>query len=174
MKKKKIRKSGYLFWITGLSGSGKTSIAENIKYEISKKYGHTLTLSGDDLRKIFNFNKFSRKERLNYALIYSKFCKYITDKNINLIFSTVSLFHKVRKWNKANINNYVEIYIKSDIQEIIKKKNKFFYKGNYKNIVGKNLKAEFPKSPDIIIKNNFTKSLKTLSGELIKKITFLS
>ena len=78
----------------------------------------------------------------------------------------------MRKWNKTNIKNYVEIYIKSDIQEIIKKKNKFFYKGNYKNIVGKNLKAEFPKSPDIIIKNNFTKPLKTLSNELIKKINF--
>ena len=78
----------------------------------------------------------------------------------------------MRKWNKTNIKNYVEIYIKSDIQEIIKKKNKFFYKGNYQNIVGKNLKAEFPKSPDIIIENNFTKPLKTLSKELIKKINF--
>ena len=172
MKKKKIKKKGCLFWITGLSGSGKTSIAENIKHEISRRYGQTLTLSGDDLRKIFNFNKFSRKQRLDYALAYSKFCKYITDRNINLIFSTVSLFHEVRKWNKTNIKNYVEIYIKSDIQEIIKKKNKFFYKGNYQNIVGKNLKAEFPKSPDIIIKNNFTKPLKTLSNELIKKINF--
>ena len=165
---------GILFWITGLSGSGKTSIAENIENKISKKYGPTLTLSGDDLRKIFNFNKFSKKQRLNYALSYSKFCKHITDKNINLIFSTVSLFHKVRRWNKTNIHNYVEIYIKSDIQQIIKKKNKFFYKKNYKNIVGKNLKAEFPKSPNIIIKNNFTKSLKKLSDELLKKIKLLS
>ena len=174
MKAKKInKKRGIVFWITGLSGSGKTAIAEKIKNKISKKYGPTIALSGDDLRKIFNFNKFSRKQRLVYALSYSKFCKHLTDKNINLIFSTVSLFHKVRKWNKTNIKNYVEVYIKSDIQEIIKKKNKFFYKRNYKNIVGKNLKAEFPKSPDIIIKNNFTKSLNKLSDELLKKIKFL-
>jgi len=171
--KKKNKNTGILFWITGLSGSGKTTIAEKIKNNITKKYGLTLTLSGDDLRKIFNFNKFSRKQRLTYALSYSKFCKHITDKNINLIFSTVSLFHKVRKWNKTNINNYAEVYIKSDIREIIKKKNKFFYKGNYKNIVGKNLKAEFPKSPDIIIRNDFTKSLNKLSKELLKKISIL-
>tara|TARA_Y100000590_G_scaffold460861_1_gene621180 strand:- start:306 stop:827 length:522 start_codon:yes stop_codon:yes gene_type:complete len=172
--KKINKKQGILFWITGLSGSGKTTIAEKIKNKISRKYGPTLTLSGDDLRKIFNFNKFSEKQRLNYALSYSKFCKHITDRNINLIFSTVSLFHKVRKWNKNNINNYVEIYIKSDIQEIIKKKNKFFYRGNYKNIVGKNLKAEFPKSPDIIIENKFIKPLNKLSVELLKKIKNLS
>ena len=52
---------GKLFWITGLSGSGKTTIAEKIKEKISKKYGPTLTISGDDLRKIFNYNKFSKK-----------------------------------------------------------------------------------------------------------------
>ena len=166
MKKNK----GILFWITGLSGSGKTTIAEKIENNISKKYGPTITISGDDLRKKLNFNKFSRKHRLSYALSYGKFCKYLTDSNINVIFSTVSLFHKVRKWNRDHINNYVEIYIESNIQELIKRKKKFFYKGNYKNIVGKNLKAEFPKSPDVIIKNNLTNSLNKLSKELLIKI----
>ena len=168
--RKKNKNKGILFWITGLSGSGKTCLAEKIKNSISKKYGSTITISGDDLRKNFNLNKFSRKHRLIYALSYSKFCKYLTDKNINVIFSTVSLFHKVRKWNRTHINNYVEIYIDSDIYELIKRKKKYFYKGNYKNIVGKNLKAEFPKSPDIIIKNNFTNSLNKLSQELLRKI----
>ena len=168
---KKLKKNkGILFWITGLSGSGKTAIAEKVKSNVSKKYGPTITLSGDDLRKIYNYNKFSRKNRLTYALSYSKICKYITDKKINVILSTVSLFHKVRKWNKLNIKNYIEIYIEADINKLIKKRKKFFYKGNYKNIVGKNLKAEFPKNPDIIIKNNFKKSLNNLSKELIKKI----
>ena len=161
---------GILFWITGLSGSGKTVIAEKIKDKIAHKYGPTLTISGDDLRKMFNFNKFSKNKRQTYALSYGKFCKSVTDKNINIIFSTVSLFHKVRKWNRAHINNYVEIYIESDIYELIKRKKKFFYKGNHKNIVGKNLKAELPKSPDIIIKNNFTNSLNKLSQELLRKI----
>ncbi len=166
----KNKNKGKLFWITGLSGSGKTTIAEKIKDKISKKYGQTLIISGDDLRKIFKYYKFSRNKRLQYALNYSKFCKYITDQNINVIISTVSLFHKVRKWNRSNIQNYLEIYIKADIAKIIKKKKKFFYKGNYKNVIGKNMKAEFPKKPDIIIENNFKRSLNALSKELMKKI----
>ena len=95
---KKLKKNrGILFWITGLSGSGKTTIAEKIKDDISKKYGPTITLSGDDLRKVFNYNKFSRKNRLTYALSYSKICKYITDKKINLVIFTpkVWTFKKV-------------------------------------------------------------------------------
>ena len=116
------RNKGILFWITGLSGSGKTSIAEKIKNKIIKKYGPTLTLSGDDLRTIFNYKKFSRKSRIQYALSYSKFCKYITNQNINVILSTVSLFHKVRNWNRKKINNYVEIYIETDSKKVFKKK----------------------------------------------------
>ena len=164
------KNKGILFWITGLSGSGKTTIAEKIKNNISNKYGPTVIVSGDDLRKMFNFKKFSRKDRLTYALIYGEFCKCITDNKINVILSTVSLFHKVRKWNRSNINNYIEIYIQSDINKIIKQKNKFFYKRNYKNIIGKDIKPEFPKSPHIIIENNFNKSIKVLTKYLIKKI----
>jgi len=166
----KNKNKGIFFFITGLPGSGKTSIAEKIKRSISKKYGPTITLTGDDLRKIFNYNKFSRKPRLAYALSFSKFCKYITDKKINVIFSTVSLFHKVRKWNKLNIQNYIEIYIEVDINQLIKIRKKFFYKGNYKNVYGKDLRAEFPKNPNIIINNNFNKSIKVLTEELFKKI----
>jgi len=47
---------------------------------------------------------------------------------------------------------------------------KFFYKGNYKNVIGKNIKAEFPQSPHIIIKNDFNKSINVLTKELINKI----
>ena len=167
----KLKKNkGILFLITGLSGSGKTTIAEKIKNDISNKYGPTVIVSGDDLRKMFNLKKFSRKDRLAYALSYSKFCKCITDNKINIILSTVSMFHKVRKWNRKNINNYVEIYIQSDINKIIKQKNKFFYKRNYKNIIGKDIKPEFPQSPHIIVDNNFSKPIKVLTKYLIKKI----
>ena len=164
------KNKGTLFWITGLSGSGKTAIAEKINKVISYKYGPTIIISGDDLRKIFDYKKFNGKDRLAYAFSYSKFCKCITDNNINVIFSTVSLFHDVRKWNRSNIRNYIEIYIQSNINEIIKQKKKFFYKGKHKNIVGKNIIPEFPKFPDIIIKNDFKKSINELSRELIRKI----
>ena len=77
------KKKGILFWITGLSGSGKTTIANKIKKDISKKYGPTIILNGDDIRNIFNLKKFDRKFRLKLALNYSKLCKSISDQKIN-------------------------------------------------------------------------------------------
>ena len=172
--KRLSKNKGILFWVTGLSGSGKTSLAKKIFSYIEKKHGPTIILSGDDIRKIFELNNFSYNARYRYASSYSRLCKKITDGKINVILATVSLFHRVRSWNRKNIKNYVEIYIKSDIEKVIKKKKKFFYKRKFKNIVGKNLRAEFPKSPDIVIKNNFDKSIEKLSKELIKKIKLLN
>ena len=163
------KKKGILFWITGISGSGKTTIAKKILKFIKKNYGSTIILSGDDLRHIFSLNKYSLTDREKIALSYSKFCKKITNQGINVIFATVSMFHKIRKYNIKNIENYFEIYIKSDLKKIIKlKKKKLYYKK--KNIVGLDLKPEFPKKPIIIVNNNFLKSTETISLELSKKI----
>ena len=55
--KKKNPNKGILFWVTGLSGSGKTTLAKKIKREIQSLYGPTIVVSGDDIRRIFNFKK---------------------------------------------------------------------------------------------------------------------
>ena len=109
----------FLFWITGLSGSGKTSISKKITPFIEKRYGPTINFSGDDIRKTFGFDKFDKVSRIKYAMFYSKLCKILVDEGYTVIFSTVSLFSKVREWNKINIKGYVEIYIKTDINKFI-------------------------------------------------------
>ena len=64
MKKKINSRKGILFWVTGLSGSGKTVLAKKIKNRISKIYGPTLIISGDDIRNIFKLKGYSYKDRL--------------------------------------------------------------------------------------------------------------
>ena len=170
--KKFNKKSGIFFWITGLPGSGKTTIAKNIHNKITRLYGPTILLSGDDIRKSFNLKSYDYKERIKLSIRYSKFAKRITKQKINVIYAVVALFEKTRKWNRKNFDNYLEIYIKSDIKKIIKqKKKKIYHKKNIKNIWGKDLKPEFPKKPNIIINNNFKLTTKQLSNKLFKKIS---
>ena len=172
--KKFIKTKGILFWITGLSGSGKTTLAKSIHKDIIKLYGPTLLISGDDLRRIFNFKGYSFEEREILSKKYCKLTKFITDQNINLIFATVAMMHKPRIWNKKNIKNYVEIFIKSNVKTIIKSKKKRIYQKKIKkNLVGITIKPEYPKKPDIIIVNNFNKSIKNLSKQLLNKINYL-
>lgn len=169
--KKKIKKNkGILFWITGLSGSGKTSIAKKIHKEIVKNYGPTIILSGDDLREIFKIKSYDKKDRYKLAKQYSLFCKTIVDQKVNLIFATISLFHDIQKNNKLKIENYMEIFIKSDINKISNFSKKKIYLNNNKNIWGKNIKPEFPKKPNILIENNFKENLNSLSEKVLAKI----
>ena len=172
MIKKIIRNKnkGILFWITGLSGSGKTTISKKIKKKIAYLYGPTIELSADDLRKILKFKKYTQKARIEYLLKYRHFFKLITNQKINLIFNVIGMHSRARRWNRKNIDNYVEIYIKADIHKIIKLKKKEIYRKNRKNIVGLDIKAEFPRKPHITINNDFKKSVDQLSKDLVKKI----
>ena len=79
--------------------------------------------------------------------------------------------NSTRNWNRKNISNYIEVYIKTNINTIIKaNKKKIYHKKNSGNIVGIDIKSELPKKADIIINNNFKKSLDILAKELVAKI----
>lgn len=97
-------------------------------------------------------------------------CNFISKQNINVIFTVVGLFHKVQNYNKKRIKNYIEIYIKTDIKRLKLKSKKKHYNKKIKNVWGVDIKPELPKKPKIIIKNNFNRSIKRLSKELITKL----
>lgn len=163
------RNKGILLWITGLSGSGKTTLAKKIHKQIVKKYGPTLLINGDEIRKIFLLNGFSFEDRKKIAFSYSKFFKKITDQKINVLFAGIALNHEIQSWNRKNIVNYLEIFIKSKIKDILAKNYKPLYKKT-NNIVGLKIKSEFPLNPDILIHNNFKSNINQLSKLLINKI----
>ena len=166
----KKKTKGTLFWVTGFSGSGKTQISKKIYNQIKKYYGPTILFSGDDIRKIFNLKGYSYEDRYKVVMKYCKLARLITNQNINVIFAVVGMMHSVREWNKKNIKNYVEIYIKSDLKKIIKKGKKRIYHQNKNNIIGLDIKPEYPKAPDIILYNNFKKDIKAYAAELMIKI----
>ena len=172
---KKINKNkGILFWITGLSGSGKTTLGKKIHKEVVREYGPTLMFSGDDIRRIFKLNGYENNERLEIAKKYSTFAKFITDQKINIIFAVVAMYDVPRKWNRLNIDNYVEIYIKSNIKSIIKlNKKKIYKKKNPGKLVGIDIKPQNPKKPSITLQNFFKLNSDEMSKILLSKINDL-
>jgi len=164
------KKKGILFWITGLSGCGKTTVAKLLHKKIINVYGPTLVISGDDIRSDFRLKGYDKTSREKIGLMYSRFFKRILDQGINVIFAGIVLINKVRDYNRSNIQNYLEIYIKSNINFLKKKKNKKVY-NQKKNIVGIDILPEYPKNPDIIITNNFLDSEKSIAEIVFKKIT---
>ena len=167
---------GTLYWVTGLSGSGKTSIAKILYKNIKVKHKNTIFFDGDVLRSVLGYEKinYDKLSRLNIAMKYSKLSKLLTDQGINVVFATISMFESIRIWNRSNIKNYIEIYLKISLDKIIERdKNQLFSKALRKeksNVVGVDINFEEPKNPDIILENEGSASINSLSKDLLKRI----
>ncbi len=168
--KSKKKDQGIVFWITGLPGSGKSSISKNIFNNIEELYGPTLRLSGNKAREIFGLKGFTKQKRLQIGLKYHEFCKKISSSGINVLFDVVCLFEKIRKKNRKYLKNYLEIYIKTDNKILFQRKQKYFYRIKSNNVWGIDIKPEFPKKADIVIKKKFKKKTQQLANSLLKKI----
>ncbi len=148
----------FTFWITGLSGSGKTTLANLLIKKLEYKNRKAVLIDGDVIREIFgNQQDYSAQSRLNIAYEYSKLAAFLAKQNIDVVCSTISLFHEVHDWNRKNIPNYLEIFLDTDLEILIKRDNKKIYSralnGELPDVVGIDIKAEFPQNPDLFFKN---------------------
>jgi len=168
-------KKGFVIWVTGLSGSGKSTFSNLIVNYIQKEYStKILHLDGDVLREIFSNKNYSIDERKKISFQYSNLCKFLTIQNLNIVISTISMFNEVRKWNKKNIYNYFEIYINSSLNTLIKRDKNNLYskalKGEIKNVIGIDADYDEPRNPDIQVLNNSNKSINDVYNEIINNI----
>lgn len=148
---------GTVLWITGLSGAGKTTIGKMVYNSLKKDNDNVIFLDGDLLRNVFgNDLGYTLDDRKKSAMRYSRLCKMLSEQGMNVICSTISMFDECRDWNRENINNYIEIYIKVPM-EILRQRNELYDRalsGEITNVMGIDLEVEEPKNPDLIINNN--------------------
>lgn len=152
---------GILYWITGLSGAGKTTIGNRLYYRIKSEQKNTIILDGDILKKIAgNDLGYRREERLERAYRYSALCKLLTDQGINVIICTIAMFDEIRDWNRRHIEKYVEVFLDVALEVLKQRNRKGLYSKEKRNIAGVDVEVEYPKNPDIVIKNDGSQSIK--------------
>ena len=75
-----------LIWITGISASGKSTIAKKLYSVIKKKSKNTVYLDGDSFRELNNNDlKYTLKDRNTNALRLTRLCKFLIDQKINVV-----------------------------------------------------------------------------------------
>ena len=171
----KFKNKGVL-WITGLSGSGKTTISKMLLKELKKRNIKAIHLDGDKLRETFSSlpikNSFNRLQRRNIGLFYSRLSFYLASQNYIVITSVIALEKEVLRWNRKNISNYNQVFLNIDIEELIKRdpKNNYkkFFEKKIKNLYGLDMKYYKPKNSELEIKSIHNLNKKEITQKIIK------
>lgn len=144
---------GNVYFFTGLSGAGKTTIGGLFYRHMKSKRNDVVLLDGDQLRVVFQDNGYSDKERLAGAKRLFRLADMISRQGLEVVVCSISMYSEVRDWNRANLYGYREIYIKVSWDTLFRRDKKGLYSAG-KNVVGVDLPFDEPRHPDIVIEND--------------------
>jgi adenylylsulfate kinase len=179
-KEKQFGHSSLVVWLTGLSGSGKSTIADHLEQYLYKKGIHTANLDGDVLRTGLNKDLgFSEEDRSENIRRIAEISKILSDNGLVVITAFVSPFSKDRNLVKKTVGeeNFIEIFVQTSIEECERRDVKGLYskarKGELKNFTVIDSPYENPINPDLIIdteKTSIEDAVKVLSTLVLSKI----
>ncbi len=139
---------GRVIWITGLSGAGKSTLARALAPLLSPA---SLLLDGDEMREALGLlaGGYERADRLKLALTYARLCRLAAAQGQTVICSTISLFHEVHEWNRANLPGYFEVFLDPPAGTLEKRDYKGVYRAGRGPVAGRDLPPELPLNPDL-------------------------
>ncbi len=148
-----------LLWFTGLSGSGKSTIANRVEQKLYERGIHSYTLDGDNVRKGINNNlSFSPEDRTENIRRIAETANLMVDAGLVVLATFVSPYRKDRKNIRTIVGseNMIEIYINTSLEECERRDVKGLYKkaraGEIKNMTGISAPYEAPLNPEIEVK----------------------
>jgi adenylylsulfate kinase len=157
-REKFLGQRGVTLWLTGLSASGKSTIACIVEKMLLDRKKHAYRLDGDNVRHGLNKNLgFSAEERAENIRRIGEVAKLFTDAAVIVIASFISPYRKDRDAVRANLGagDFVEVYVKVSVEAAERRDPKGLYKkaraGEIKGFTGIDDPYEPPERPEIVI-----------------------
>lgn len=177
-----LKQRGAVVWLIGLSGSGKSTIAEHLEAKLYDKGLLTQVLDGDNIRSGLNNNlSFSDTDRLENIRRISEVAKLFANCGVVTLASFITPTEAIRQMAKDIIgeDKYIEVYVSTSLEACENRDVKGLYdkarQGIIKNFTGIDSVFEIPQNPAIIIPTEgFTveESVQKLYDFIIEKISY--
>lgn len=166
---------GDVIWITGLAGSGKSTIGRAVHERLKKASPGIVFFDGDELREVFRATThFAGEDRLALALAYARLCRLVAEQGIDVICATISLFAEVHRWNRTNLTNYFEVYLDVPMPVLQRRDPKGLYaralRGEIHDVVGVDVPFAAPEHPDIIVRNDGSQPVLDVTDTILRAL----
>jgi adenylylsulfate kinase len=149
-------RQGFVLWLTGLPGSGKTTIARQLEPELRKRGWPVEVLDGDEIRQ--NLSKglgFSREDRETHLKRVTYVAKLLSRNGVAVIAAFISPYRNIREHARKETTNFIEVYVKCSVDACAERDPKGLYKkasvGQIKDLTGPQDLYEEPLQPDLIV-----------------------
>lgn len=170
-------KNNQVIWFTGLSGSGKTTIGNELGKILKKNNIPFYIIDGDNIRQ--NLNKdlgFSENDRSENNRRIANIASILSDVGVVPIVTTISPLESIRKsaMNILKEKNVCLVYLNTDLETCIERSSKNLYNKKFKkskNVTGIDQIYEIPKNPDIVIDTTMSSPINSANTIYLKIFT---
>ena len=145
---------GLVVWFTGLSGSGKSTIAVELEKMLNEDGKAVYRLDGDNSRHGINSGLgFADEGRNENIRRISEIAALFQDGGSLTLVSFISPFRKMRQFarERAGAEHFMEVYVSTDYETCCQRDPKGLYKKNIKNFTGKDSTYEEPLHPELVL-----------------------
>ena len=157
LRESQLGQKAITIWMTGLSGAGKSSLANALEKRLFSMGRHTMLLDGDNVRMGLNKNMgFEENDRIENIRRIAEVAKLMNDAGLIVLTSFISPFRQDRR-NARDIigESFVEVYVSTPLEECEKRDVKGLYKearkGNLQHFTGISSPYEAPENPAVVI-----------------------
>lgn len=157
LREAQLNQKAVTVWMTGLSGAGKSTIANELEKRLFSMGKHTMLLDGDNVRMGLNKNLgFGEKDRIENIRRIAEVSKLMNDAGLIVLTSFISPYRLDRRNAKEIIGeNFIEVYVSTPLEECERRDVKGLYKaarsGQLAEFTGISSPYEAPENPDIVV-----------------------
>jgi adenylylsulfate kinase len=160
-------------FLTGLSGSGKTTIAKTVIEKLKKKGIAPLLLDGDEIRNAIKLTGFDEESRKRHNLNVGYMAKLLEAQGKVVIVSLISPYDDIRNQVRSMCSKFIEVHVATDIKVCMERDPKGMYKkaisGEIKDFTGISAPYYPPQNPELVL-DTATISAEECAAKIINQL----